>query len=61
MHASTKVWINAFRAIVVIALIAVGCAARHAALAATEHDDLQRHATASQIVSFVQATKISAR
>ena len=63
MHASTKVWIKAFRGVVVIALIAVGCAARHAALAqaATEHDDLQRHATTSQIVSFVQATKISAR
>jgi hypothetical protein len=64
MRASTKVWIKAFRATAVTALIIVSCMARHAALAqqaATERSDLQRHATAGQIVSFVQSAKISAR
>jgi hypothetical protein len=64
MRAGMKVWIKAFRATVVTALIIIGCVARHAALAeqaATERSDLQRHATAGQIVSFVQSTKISPR
>ena len=62
MRTRTKVWIKAFRAMAVTALIIVGCVARHAALAeVAERSDLQRHATAGQIVSFVQSTKISAR
>jgi hypothetical protein len=64
MRASTKLCIKAFRAMMVTALIAVGCVTRHAALAeqaGAERGDLQRNATASQIVTFVQSTKISAR
>jgi hypothetical protein len=64
MRGSTKVWIKVFRGMAVTALIAIGCVARHAALAeqaGIERADLQRHATASQIVTFVQSTKISAR
>jgi hypothetical protein len=64
MRTRTKVWIKAFRTTAVTALIIVGCVARHAALAeraVAERTDLQQHATAGQIVSFVQSTKISAR
>jgi hypothetical protein len=61
MGASTKVWIKAFRGLAVTMLIVLGGVARHAALAATERADLQQHATESQIVTFVQSTKISAR
>ena len=46
MRTSTKVWIKAFRATAVTALIIVSCMARHAALAqqaATKRTDLQRH------------------
>ncbi|HWE77916.1 MAG TPA: hypothetical protein VG270_05260 [Pseudolabrys sp.] len=64
MRASTEVCIKAFRVLMVTAPIAVGCVTRHAALAeqtGAERADLQRHATTSQIVTFVQSTKISAR